>query len=62
MRNQFRKDIIQLSHLFYAFRDCEQFAPTDEETRAYQAYWDFLNALVIKYNKTPRQIASAINY
>lgn len=62
MKNQFRKDIIQLSRLFYAFRDCEQFAPNDEEIKAYQAYWDFLNALVIKYNKTPRQIASAINY
>lgn len=62
MRNQFRKDVIQLSRLFYAFRDCEQFVPTDEEIRAYQAYWDFLNALALKYNKTPRQIASAINY
>ena len=62
MKNQFRKDIIQLSRLFYAFRNCEQFAPADEEIRAYQAYWDFLNALVIKYNKTPCQIASAINY
>lgn len=62
MKNQFRKDIIQLSRLFYAFLECEQFASTDEEIRAYQAYWDFLNALVNKYNKTPRQIASAINY
>lgn len=62
MKKQFRKDVIQLSRLFHDFRECEQFAPTDEEIRAYQAYWDFLNALVIKYNKTPRQIASAINY
>lgn len=62
MKNQFRKDIIQLSRLFYAFRECEQFAPTEEETKAYQVYWDFLNALVIKYRKTARQITSAINY
>ena len=62
MKNQFRKDIIQLSRLFYAFRDCEQFATAEEEIKAYQAYWDFLNTLVIKYNKTSRQIASAINY
>ena len=62
MKNQFRKDVIQLSRLIYAFLECEQFAPTDEEIRAYQAYWDFLNALAIKYNKTPHQIANAINY
>lgn len=62
MKTQFRKDIIHLTRLFRAFRDAEFFAPADEEIRAYQAYWDFLNALAIKYNKSARQIASAINY
>jgi len=62
MKNQFRKDIIQLSRLFYAFKECEQFAPNEEEIKAYQAYWNFLNALAIKYNKSARQITSAINY
>lgn len=62
MKKQFRKDIITLTNLFRIFRDCEQFAPSDEEIEAYRKYWDFLNGLTEKYHKTARQIASAINY
>ena len=62
MKKQFRKDIIQLSRLFWTFKECEQFAPIDDEIISYQMYWDFLNALALKYGKTARQIASAINY
>ena len=62
MKKQFRKDIIQLSRLFWTFKECEQFAPIDDEIISYQMYWDFLNALALKYGKTTRQIASAINY
>lgn len=62
MREEFRKDIIQLSQLFKAFKANEDFIFSDEAEKAYREYWDFLNSLCEKYGASRRAIASAINY
>ena len=61
LKNQFRYDIITLKTLYNAFRASESFCASDEELNAYGAFSAHLDSLCVKYGKTRRQIAAAMN-
>lgn len=62
MRKQFRRDVVQLTQLFKAFKAEEDFIFSDEAEKAYCEYWNFLDFLCDKYGCSRRAIAGAINY
>lgn len=61
LKKSFRRDIISLKALYNAFRASESFCTTEEELNAYAAFSALLDTLCVKYGKSRRQIAAALN-